>query len=504
MRPFTPRTLAAALLLTLAACAAHDKAGDKAAAVGDWKTAYVEYRQAVADDEKNPQLKARFEEARQKALAQASAQARACAAQQGWECALNEARFALGIEPANLDLGNLRAEAAHHVALARVRAAEGELARGNLQASQALLVEARTLASDRAVDDAARAGEQRWVGAAMGEADRLRSARRYPEALALVQAAAGYDPSLRPQLDRLGREYEAFREAEFTRLAGEGERAMAQGAWSDAAARFKAAQAARPDERVRALERYCALVLQGDQAVTRADYAAATGAYREAAALRVDRSGYADAQLARVAIRPWAVTVRGVLVDPVRPDGTPWVGAPSRRLRLSSTVLTEGAGRGVDARLLRAVSDVPRENRASFLVEVVLPDGHRFASAVRDGPYFTLDASFVVAANGFDKRRVTLRVVHQEPGRPAEPAGEISVGLGELIGRSTGTVSAPPVLAMELQVDPADGAVEGGGRGFAPVAEAARPPPPPPVAKAPPAPPPAAKAPPPPPAPRKK
>jgi hypothetical protein len=495
------RTLAAALLLTLAACAAHDKAGDKAAAVGDWKTAYVEYRQAMADDEKNPQLKARFEEARQKALAQASAQARACAAQQGWECALNEAQFALGIEPANLDLGHLRTEAAHHVALARVRAAEGELARGNLQASQGLLVEARKLASDRAVDDA----EQRWVGAAMGEADRLRAARRYPEALALVQAAAGYDPSLRPQLDRLGREYEAFREAEFTRLSGEGERAMAQGAWSEAAARFRAAQAARPDERVRALERYCALVLQGDQAVTRADYAAATGAYREAAGLRVDRSGYADAQLARVAVRPWAVKVRGVLIDPVRPDGTPWRGGPSARLNRAARVLAAGAGAGLDARLLRAVGDVPRENRASFLVEVVLPDGRRFTSTVRDGPYFTLDASFVVAANGFDRRRVTLRVVQQEPGRPAERVGEISVGLGELIGRSTGTVSAPPVLAMELQVDPAEGAVEGGGRGFALVAET-RPPPPPPAAQAPPPPPPAAKVPPPPPppAPRKK
>jgi hypothetical protein len=480
MRAPTPRTLLAALLLTLAACAAHDKAGDKAAAVGDWKTAFVEYRQALADDEKNPQLKARFEEARQKALAQASAQARACAAQQSWTCAYNEAQFALSIEPANLDLGNLRSEAAHYVALEKVRAAEGELGRGNLKGAQGLLVEARQLASDRAVDDAARAAERRWVGAAMAEADRLRRERSYPEALALVQGAAGYDPSLRPQLDRLTREYEDFREAELVRLTGEGERAMAQGAWADAAARFRAAQQARPDERAKALERYCTLVAQGDQAAGRGDYAAATTAYRDAAALRVDRSGYADAQLARVAIRPWAVTVRGVLVDPVRPDGTPWVGPPSARLNTAARRLAASAGAGINARLLRDVADVPRDNRPSLVVEVVLPDGRRLASAVRDGPYFNLDASFVVAGNGFDKRRLTLRVIHQEPGRPAARVGEVSVAVGELISRPSGSVSTPPVLAMELQVDPAEGAQEGAGRGFSAAAEAPRPPPPPP------------------------
>lgn len=478
MRAPTSRRLLAALLLTLAACAAHEKSADKAAAVGDWKTAYVEYRQALADDEKNPQLKARFEEARQKALAQASAQARACAAQQSWACAYNEAQFALTIEPANLDLGNLRSEAAHYVALEKIRAAEGEVGRGNLKGAQALLVEARQLASDRAVDDAARAAERRWVGAAMAEADTLRRARRYPEALALAQGAAGYDPSLRPQLDRLAREYEEFRQAEFVRLVGEGERSMAQGAWAEAAARFRAAQQARPDDRAKALERYCALVVQGDEAVGRSDWTAATTAFREAAALRVDRSGYADAQLARVAVRPWAVKVRGVLVDPVRPDGTPWVGSPNARLNTAARRLAAAAGGGIDNRVLRDVADVPRDNRPSLVVEVVLPDGRRLASSVREGPYFNLDASFVVAANGFDRRRLTFRVLHQEPGRPVAQVGEVSVGVGELISRPAGSVSAPPVLALELQVDPAEGAQEGAGRGFTAAVEAPRPPPP--------------------------
>jgi tetratricopeptide (TPR) repeat protein len=483
MPSHTLRTLAALGLLALAACAAHDKAGDKAAAVGDWKTAYLEYRQAVADDEKNPQLKARYEEARQKALAQTSSQARACAARQDWECALNEAQFALSIDGANLDLGNLRSEAAHYVALGRVKSAEGELSRGNLNGAHTLLVEARKLASDGAVDAAATEVERRWVGAATAEAERQRVARRYPEAIGLMSGAVAYEPSLRPQLDRLNREYEGFKAAEFLRLSQEGDQLMARGAWTDAQGRYRAALAMKPDERVKAAERYCTLVVQGDQAAGRGDYPAATSAYRDAAALRVDRSGYADAQLARVAVRPWAVTVRGVLVDPVRPDGLPWVGQPNRDVARAARDLAASAGRGVDARLLRLVADVPGSNRPRLTVEAILPDGRRFGSAVREGPYFNADASFVVLANGFDKRRVTLRVMHLPPGGAPERVGELTVTVGELIGRPTGSVSTPPILAMELQVDPADGAQEGPGRGFSPVSDGPRPPPPPPKKK---------------------
>jgi len=480
MRSPALRALAALCLLTLAACAAHEKTADKAAAVGDWKTAYVHYRQALADDEKNPQLKARYEEARQKALAQASGQARACAARQDWGCALDEAQFALSIEPANLELGNLRGEAAHYVALDKVKAAEGELARGNLQGAHALLIEARKTANDGAVDAAADAVERRFVGAAAGEAERLRQARRYPEAISLMTAAVGYDQSLRPQLDRLNREYEGFKASEFLRLSQEGDQLLARGAWTEAQGRYRAALALKPDERVKAAERYCTLVVQGDQAAARGDYPAATSAYRDAAALRVDRTGYADAQLARVAVRPWAVTVRGVLVDPVRPDGTPWIGRPNPDVARAARDLAAGAGRGLDNRLLRLVANVPGQNRPRLTVEAVLPDGRRLTSAVREGPYFNLDASVVVLANGFDKRRLTLRVMHQPPGGAPEKVGEITVPVGELVGRPNGSVSAPPILAMELQVDPADGAQEGAGRGFSPLADGPRPPPPPP------------------------
>jgi len=141
--------------------------------------------------------------------------------------------------------------------------------------------------------------------------------------------------------------------------------------------------------------------------------------------------------------------------------------------------LAAGAGRGVDNRLLRLVADVPGQNRPRLTVEAVLPDGRRLTSAVREGPYFNLDASLVVMANGFDRRRLTLRVMHQPPGGAPEKVGEVTVTVGELIGRPTGSVSTPPVLAMELQVAPAEGAQEGPGRGFSLAQDGARPPPPP-------------------------
>jgi hypothetical protein len=80
--------------------------------------------------------------------------------------------------------------------------------------------------------------------------------------------------------------------------------------------------------------------------------------------------------------------------------------------------------------------------------------------------------------NAFDTRRVALRVLHAEPGQPPRHVGEVSVPVGELVSRPAGTLSHPPLLALEVEVEPADGAAEGPGRGFAPVAEPPRPPPP--------------------------
>src|SRR5512144_1772733 len=104
-------------LSLLAACVAHDKQGDKYAAVGDWKNAYANYRQALADKPQDPVLKQKFEDARSRALADAITAANGCATQRNWECALQESDFVLSVDASRTDIAQVRARAATELAL---------------------------------------------------------------------------------------------------------------------------------------------------------------------------------------------------------------------------------------------------------------------------------------------------------------------------------------------------------------------------------------------------
>src|SRR5688500_13772172 len=88
--------LMAAVLLV--ACAGHEKAGDRAAALGDWKNAYTAYRHALANDPESPELKAKYDQAREQALQDAQKRAQTCAQVEDWSCALAESDFALSVD----------------------------------------------------------------------------------------------------------------------------------------------------------------------------------------------------------------------------------------------------------------------------------------------------------------------------------------------------------------------------------------------------------------------
>ena len=96
------RLLGSSLLLAvvlLASCAAHEKSGDSAAAVGDWRRAVLEYRSAVESSPDDPLLRKKFDEARAQALSSSTQRARLCASQGDFECALDEADFVAGLDP---------------------------------------------------------------------------------------------------------------------------------------------------------------------------------------------------------------------------------------------------------------------------------------------------------------------------------------------------------------------------------------------------------------------
>ena len=63
----------------------------------------------------------------------------------------------------------------------------------------------------------ARRATQIYSSGVADESDKLRAARRYPEAIALLQTGANLDPSLRGQLDATAREYEGWKAAEHDR-----------------------------------------------------------------------------------------------------------------------------------------------------------------------------------------------------------------------------------------------------------------------------------------------
>ena len=67
-------------LALLAACVAHEKVGDRAAALGDWKTAEREYAEAVRKDPEKKDLREKYRVARASALAESTRRAQACAA----------------------------------------------------------------------------------------------------------------------------------------------------------------------------------------------------------------------------------------------------------------------------------------------------------------------------------------------------------------------------------------------------------------------------------------
>lgn len=465
-------------LTLLASCVAHDKAGDKYAAAGDWKNAYAEFRQAAADKPQDPVLKQKFEDARTRALNDASTQANSCAAARQWDCTLQEADFVVSVDPSRTDIATLRRRAATEVALSRLADVQGQVVAGRLQAAAGLIQQARQLSDDPAVETAARNATQVYSGGVAAESDRMRSQRRYPEALALLQTGMQLDPSLRGRADDTAREYDGWKTAEHDRFLADGEGHLAAGRWAEAQRSFQSAQQMRADDRARALEQYSREMLAGDEEVKRSDWNGATRAYRAAAALRVDR-GYADELAEKVTVKPWSINIRTVVVTPLRPNRQPWVGQPDRRLDRIQNILADRWTDPLAGKVLLALNEAPSANRPDLVVEVTLPDGTRLVTRTERAIYATPRAVFVVAANGFDMGKVTFRVFHKLPGGQTEDIGYADAKLSELVSKRTLILQDRAIGAIELTIDPADGSRPGTYTGLTLVSPPPTAPPPP-------------------------
>jgi tetratricopeptide (TPR) repeat protein len=432
--------LAAAVLLAVASCAAHEKAGDRAAAVGDWKTAEREYGAAARKDPSKRELQEKYAQARGAAIEGSSRAATACYAARDFECALAEASYALALDPGRVDVATLRRDAGREAAFQRVSRAREVSGRGDHRGALALLLSAREASDDPAVAAEIRRAAPGVVDGAVFDAEALRAKEQYPQALELYSAAAQLDPAVQPRLAVVQAEYERWKDSEAERLAQQGDGLLAERRYAEAKASYDAAVQLRPRGRAEPLARYTGLLAQGEAAIGARDFASAERAFAEASRYPGDR--VAAEELDRVRVRPWAIRLDSVLVTPTRPDGWPWSGSRSFLLDRILAQLQRAAGSASASVALDLARRVPRDNQPNLVVTVGLPDGRGLQTAPRRGVHLALDGSFVVASNAYDDRQLSLRVVHEDArGGQAVDVGVVTFRLGDLVAQRELAVS---------------------------------------------------------------
>ncbi|MFL5344859.1 MAG: hypothetical protein ACJ8AT_08695 [Hyalangium sp.] len=444
--------------LVVSACVAHEKVGDQAAAVGDWKSALNEYGEALSKEPDSPELKQKFENAKRQAIDSSFKKAQACATTGDWGCAVGEADFALQVDSGNQEIAAFRATAARSLALQQIAQSHDVAMKGDFRGALQLIERSQALSSDATVAQEAAKARTGLAAMADTEAERLRQSKSYPQAVEALSVAVSIDSSKRGKLEALQREYDTFRAAEYERLAQQGDQALARRDWAGAEASYVEALKMNPGGRAEPLARYAGGVGAAETALARQDYFTAANAYRQAIASGQDTSGYAAGQLELVEVRPYTVRIRSVLARPMRSDGRPWVGNMnpymSRLLNMFTGDYMDPRGRGVNRRLIEAARSLPPENRPNLSVRVSLPDGTLLSTPSVNGLYVAYDSEFVVATNSFDERKLSLRVVHQN-GQFAEDVGVVEFALGEIVRRHEAQLSGQSVAAIDLSIEPA-------------------------------------------------
>lgn len=462
------RRLALLLLpLVMLACAGNEKRGDRAAAVGDWKAAEREYGEALRKDPQNPEKRAKYQSARAQALQGAVAAARACQAAQNWECAFVESDYAVYLEPGDAALATLRADAARNVGVLRLRQAGDAAARRDHRAAFGLFTSGRDVSPDPAVQAEARRVAPKLVSGAVEDAERLRKAQQFPEAIQLLELAVAVDGGVRPRLDGARAEYDRWLVARYEAAAQEGDAFLQQRRFADAQRSYEAALRFKPGGRAEPLARYARGCAQGEHAVLRRDWPAATAAYDEAVRTGMDSGGFAATELERVRIRPYAIRVRTALVKPVRPDGAPWAGGRSRGFDRAVGRLVEAAldgDRKRGRRMMELYDLLPDENRPSLVATLTLPDGRAYATGPVNAFRARFEALVALDTNLYDDRPVTVRITH------ADPRGSIEVGAVtfRVMDALAGELDLADRSLMELRVvAEATPLRDGQGQGFA-------------------------------------
>jgi hypothetical protein len=470
-------------LMFLAGCAAITKEADSAAAAGDWKTAYVRYQATLKAKPDAKEVKQKLENARGQALQQSRAKAQLCLQQRDWDCARNEAQFILAAEPGAPDAAQLNAQASMSQALDVLESARAAAAQRRFREALEETRRATTISSAPEVA-ARRLDVDREIAlAAIAEADRLRPDRKYAEALEAMKVAAQCDSTHANRLRQVEAERDQWVSYQYEAAAYEGDQLMDRSDWQAARDRYRAAIAVRSGGRAEGLARYSDAMARGTAAVGSHNYPGAAAAFKEAVGTSLDR-GEARRAIDRLEVRPFRIALLSLLLMPARPDGNPWVGSKSPLFSTVAGLVKEHlANRAYDHAVELALT-APPENRPKVRVEVALPDGTQLSTRPETGLFMTYQGELVIAASGYDDRRLLFRVMQRSAGTSDIEIGRTEVTLGELSEGGDVFLGSETVGQLHVTATAADGAALGTVSGLtklevaAPAAASPRPPPP--------------------------
>ncbi|HYV49536.1 MAG TPA: hypothetical protein VFA20_31975 [Myxococcaceae bacterium] len=451
---------AAASLSLFVGCIAHEKEGDSAAATGDWKSAYVHYRDALQEKAETPGLKPKFDNARTQALAQSRQQANTCLQQRDWACVGSEAQFILSVEPGAPDAAQMKAQASLYQAMDVLQQARGFAAQRNFGQAADAVKRAREMSNAPEVQAEAGRVQMEIVAAAVAESDRLRQERQYDQAVQAMQVAVQYDPSQAQRLRDVQDEREKWIAYQYEKTAYDGDVALSQRDWRTASERYRAATAMRPGGRADGLARYCDAMANADAALQNRSYDAAAQAYQEAVNSGADK-GEARAALEKLRIRPYDVAIRSVLLVPTKPDGNPWTGPITPLFFKVAQFVQQHLQSRHAERAVEMAMTIPNENRPELHVEVMMPNGSVLATRPVKGIYATFDGDLVINSNGYDDRHLLFRVVQHGNGPEVIELGRLDVAMRDLCDAGDIAMTSDNVSQLRVTAKPADGRQEG-------------------------------------------
>lgn len=468
----------AALLVLATGCTNYRKSGDAAAKAGHWKAAEANYRVALQKKPDDPDLKKKHAEAKGKAFEGAMAMAKGCVDQKNWPCAVGEADYAANLEPGNAEAKALSVSSHKSYAMDDlVRARAGVT--GDPAWGLDMVDHARGLSQDPEVVREAQTVTNDLVNSLLGQAAELRKQAQaagggalplYDKAIVMLERGAKADMRCNQVLAEVRGERSRWVDAEYEKLAKQGDEGLIRNQWPVAAQMYQAAEALKPNGgRGKTGAIYAKSMMDAEAAVSRRDWAIAAGAYRSAAAMQEDNltRKAAASQIDRVEVRPYRFRLSSILVNPIGPDGKPWSGyVESKPVPPPPPSKNSGRGQAYRDQLKGYSLRIPAAAKPNLVVDVTLPDGRVLRTAPKNDTWATFDGWFVVDSNHLDTRPLLVHVKHLDKNGSVKDIGTVNIPLGALV---TGAGAPPtgPILWVDMMVDRPGTVADGAFGGFA-------------------------------------